>query len=413
MTAFRFQRFSAGILLSSLTLIIGTLAFRVFLLQPGPPPTQLSKPVAEKKQRQLTPSVASSRAVTTPAAATPAVPPTHDPRRLPCSRSTIFVVIAAYRDRGCKGTLDALFDMAANKGCVFVGLADQRDLKNDPPCYDENRCSGLGCLPVGQVQVTALDVKNAKGPVFGRYVAAQMYRGESYVMALDSHSRFVHHWDLVALRLHAALPSKKAVLTHYPEAWYPPEEGAVQLPLSGRRTTSYLCKATFVRETGIFKMEAMMTFVNPSSRLQPWAAAGFLFGPAAWLKEVPFDPFLDYLFDGEEMLLTLRLWTSGWDLYSPAENIAFHHYRRKAPNVFADTPVAQWEKAQRISITRLRFIIGLQVTEKMRILPRVQQNLTQYGLGSARTMAEYEEFSGLNIQRRTSSINWCQRAMVV
>jgi Glycosyltransferase (GlcNAc) len=43
----------------------------------------------------------------------------------------------------------------------------------------------------------------------------------------------------------------------------------------------------------------------------PFAAAGFLFYAGHILREVPFDPHLPYLFDGEEILYSARLWTHG------------------------------------------------------------------------------------------------------
>jgi UDP-GlcNAc:polypeptide alpha-N-acetylglucosaminyltransferase len=43
----------------------------------------------------------------------------------------------------------------------------------------------------------------------------------------------------------------------------------------------------------------------------PFAAAGFLFYAGNILREVPFDPHLPYLFDGEEILYSARLWTHG------------------------------------------------------------------------------------------------------
>eukprot|EP00662_Eupelagonemidae_sp_cell21_P058275 gene58275-biopygen64036 len=46
------------------------------------------------------------------------------------------------------------------------------------------------------------------------------------------------------------------------------------------------------------------------------------------LTDVPFDPHLPFLFHGEEILLTVRLWTAGYDFFSPGENVLFHHYYR-------------------------------------------------------------------------------------
>eukprot|EP00913_Durusdinium_trenchii_P032774 g30680.t1 len=47
-------------------------------------------------------------------------------------------------------------------------------------------------------------------------------------------------------------------------------------------------------------------------------SAHFSFSSAKVLKEVPYDPSLLMLFFGEEILMTVRLYTHGWDLFSPA-----------------------------------------------------------------------------------------------
>ena len=60
----------------------------------------------------------------------------------------------------------------------------------------------------------------------------------------------------------------------------------------------------------------------------PFAGAGFQLSSADVLLEVPFDPHLDMLFVGEEILYSARLWTKGWDLFGPDMNLVRHHYNR-------------------------------------------------------------------------------------
>lgn len=60
----------------------------------------------------------------------------------------------------------------------------------------------------------------------------------------------------------------------------------------------------------------------------PFVGAGFQLSSADVLIEVPFDPKLDMLFVGEEILYSARLWTKGWDMFAPDMNIVKHHYNR-------------------------------------------------------------------------------------
>ena len=59
----------------------------------------------------------------------------------------------------------------------------------------------------------------------------------------------------------------------------------------------------------------------------PFVAAGFFVAPARFLAEVPFDPFLPWVFMGEEISLSTRLWTHGWDIFAPPTNVVAHEYR--------------------------------------------------------------------------------------
>merc|ERR1711957_413939 len=58
-----------------------------------------------------------------------------------------------------------------------------------------------------------------------------------------------------------------------------------------------------------------------------YIAAGFFFTRAEFLVDVPFDPFLPWCFMGEEIALSMRAWTHGWDIYAPRKNLIAHQYR--------------------------------------------------------------------------------------
>ena len=77
------------------------------------------------------------------------------------------------------------------------------------------------------------------------------------------------------------------------------------------------------------------------AKYAPFVAAGFLFAPATFLHEVPFDPFLPYIFMGEEISMSARLWTSGYDIFSPTVNVLNHYYVRRHYPKF-------WESVNRL-----------------------------------------------------------------
>jgi hypothetical protein len=93
-----------------------------------------------------------------------------------------------------------------------------------------------------------------------------------------------------------------------------------------------LCSLPFSLEWQIIRLGSSMAFDHsiPSvPRYAPFVAAGFFFGPAQFLHEVPFDPFLPWIFMGEEISMSARLWTSGYDIFSPTINVLNHYYVRR------------------------------------------------------------------------------------
>jgi len=240
-----------------------------------------------------------------------------------------------------------------------------------------------------------------------------MYRGEKYYFLMDSHNRFVTHWDDLAIALLKKAPSKKAVLTHYPEALLLEDKN--EKPLDGRGTTTYQCNAKFINE-GYLRFDGAIVHKTNIPRLQPYSAAGMLFSYASMVKEVPFDPHLPMLFDGEEILYTVRMWTHGWDLYSPPENIIYHfYYRTKSQKVWSE-PNNNWWYWQQRSVKRVQYLLQSTVINTTTpIVPSdtkddyILVELDKYGLGKIRTLEDYWKFSGADPVKRTTT-SWCSRA---
>lgn len=238
-------------------------------------------------------------------------------------------------------------------------------------------------VPEEHIRIRKIDAKNAKGPTFGRFMAMLLYRGEDFILVIDSHNRFVPHWDVMATFWFRQYNDPRAVLSHYPEAYV--ADPSFQLE---RKSTSYLCNASFYRNTGYVKLDAIIihqignvakqnafnapysrtsinsrgsdstAFLNGNFRLpQPWVAGGLLFTSSLMLREVPFDPHLPYLFQGEEILFGIRLWTHGYNLYSPPRNLAYHFYlRRDEPKFWIDSP-KRWQSIEPHSVKRVQYLL--------------------------------------------------------
>lgn len=55
-------------------------------------------------------------------------------------------------------------------------------------------------------------------------------------------------------------------------------------------------------------------------------AAGFSYGKCRADREVPYDIHTPFVFDGEEFFRGARMWTAGYDFYSPSKDLVFHNY---------------------------------------------------------------------------------------
>lgn len=54
--------------------------------------------------------------------------------------------------------------------------------------------------------------------------------------------------------------------------------------------------------------------------------AGFSFSKCHAERRVPYDPHLEGIFDGEEFSKMVRLWTNGYDVYTPRRSHLVHDY---------------------------------------------------------------------------------------
>lgn len=140
--------------------------------------------------------------------------------------------------------------------------------------------------------------------------------------------RFVQDWDrLYHEEVVLAKSYPKAILSTYPPGFKvedPPYVGGTVCPR--------LCTGEFTPEDdGMIRISTGHDCRLEGEQHVPtqvaFIAAGFFFTRAEWLTDVPFDPYLPFVFMGEEIMLSLRSWTHGWDIYAPRKDYFAHQYR--------------------------------------------------------------------------------------
>lgn len=297
----------------------------------------------------------------------------------PAADPTIFVSVASYRDSECAATIRDLFAQADKPERVFVGICEQNDAASPAEA----------CVPVAlprNVRRVTIPHSEALGPTYARYLCSTLYRDEAWYCQIDSHTRFVKGWDSKAVAAAAACPSPKPILTHYPRRV---EEMAGRDP-----GVPVLCKSAFDKN-GVLTFESIIMPPAPDGRPRPvpFVSGGFVFMPGAAVREVPFDPDLPHLFQGEEILHSARLWTAGYDFFTPRENIVYHYYERRGKPKFWDD-IKGYEAVQAETLRKVRRLLGLEAPP-----------LAGYrcGMGSARSLQEYWAFAGVDVASKAST----------
>jgi hypothetical protein len=142
--------------------------------------------------------------------------------------------------------------------------------------------------------------------------------------------------------------------------------------------------------------------------LTPFVAGGMVFSESYFLKELPYDPNLPYIFVGEEILHSIRYYTNGWDVFTPKENIIFHEYTRsEKPKIWTDNPYYSDMDA----FNKIRYLIGLD-TDDSKLKPEMKVDLDKYGLGKVRTLQQYYELTGIDVKNKIVTKNFCREGNV-
>jgi len=300
------------------------------------------------------------------------------------SLPSIFVSIASYRDSEICPTLDSLFANAKHPDRVFVGAV----LQNDGTYDRDNVRLTQKYANHSNVRCLELAAKHALGPCYARSLAQSLHRGETYFLQIDSHMRFRRNWDDYLIGLWqqtsqenggASHHDGKVVLTAYPAGYELPNK----IPNEER---GILLVPWKFDENGMLRQRGRLLKTEDSTE-HPLAipchlyAAGFNFGPASMIRDVPYDPKLDFLFFGEELSMAVRLYTHGYDLYAPPVSVLYH----------------LWSRAHRPTLQSSPSSVPPEQIEEKKVGSRkiVQQQLLgqspagTYGLGDKRSAEDF------------------------
>lgn len=327
---------------------------------------------------------------------------------------TIFVQIASYRDPQLIPTLDSMLDNAKDPENIHVAICWQH---GDEQTAEDLLETGIDIIDFDErdglhnvinatykgAKLSLIDVPfyESEGACWARNAIQQLYVGETYTLQLDSHHRFVEHWDTKVIDMLESLryKSAKPLLTAYIPSFDPDNDPAGRINQPWKMDFD-----RFIPEGAVFFLPS--TIDDYMERTEPMRArfysAHFCFADGSFAVEVQHDP--QYFFHGEEISIAARAFTHGYDLYHPHTLIAWHEYTRKGRTKVWDDHTTDvkvrgkikkdWVERNDLCHARNRILFGMDGHSPSEI------DFEKYGFGSARTLSEYERYAGISFERR-------------
>jgi hypothetical protein len=162
-----------------------------------------------------------------------------------------------------------------------------------------------------------------------------LLRSEEFCLQVDAHSDFTKGWDVALIQQWHATGNEFSVLSTYP-----PDTSQLRDFQDGQarhHEIPMLCEVTITREGNVRNNRATPARNLGVPKLSTGWAAGLSFSKCHAERLVRYDPFLPYVYDGEEFSRAARMWTAGYDFYTPTRSIVFHDYSQ--PGTVVNFPV--------------------------------------------------------------------------
>jgi len=323
---------------------------------------------------------------------------------------SIFVVFATFREKRCVRTLHSMYTQAKRPDLLYVGIFQQHH-PDDLDCKDWSEfCPNKNeefCKYKDHVRITRVHSDDSKGPAVARGYAEELYEGEEFTLQVDAHCTFVHHWDSKFIDEFFEVQNEYAVFSTYPKAERDLDRQVTSCPV--------ICNS-MIQSTGMLRNDRANEMpLKGKQYLSPFWAAGLSFSRGHRITNVPNDKYMDFLFDGEESDIAMRLFTHGYDVYAPRGSYVYHYYtspqqnKKKKIKKFWDE--GDWNfKNSVVERARRRFFLKIGDTKKIEKYIDINdvslEEITKFGIGTQRTVQQWLDFAGINFAMK-SVLNRC------
>jgi hypothetical protein len=298
----------------------------------------------------------------------------------------IFVQIASYRDPELIPTIKDCINKAQYPERLTFGICWQHSEEDKWDNLDEFK---------DNPNFTIMDVSwnESKGLCWARHHIQKMWKDEYYTIQIDSHHRFAQNWDEELINMMKLTNSSKPIITSYAGMYNPSTNEKLNLDpykMVGKKFTS--------GGTILFYPESIPDWEKLEKPIPARFVSGhFFFTYGIHCKEYKYDPNL--YFAGDEISLSIRSYTLGYDLFHPHKTIIWHEYTREGR-------VKHWDDFQEKNQKKIEKTFGeLDFVSKKRLRQMLQEeengtDIGEYGLGTVRTHKDYENYAGIDFLNR-------------
>jgi hypothetical protein len=303
-------------------------------------------------------------------------------------KPTILLHLPSYRDPELIPTIKDALDKAKYPKRIHFGICRQFHSEDGFDDLTEFKSDK-------RFKIFECDYKEAKGLPWARAIINErLLTNEDYICQLDSHHRFAKDWDETLIQMHNDLEKKgyKPIIAGYSPLYNPfnDPEGRSLDPWQSQFACFYPHGTIFIRP-GLLHGYGEMT-EPPMSR---FLCGHFDFARSEWAHTIKHDP--DIYFSGEEINLTVRSYTHGYDMFHPHKIVIWHSTMREERS-----GMLKWDDDSKLGIdwnNKQEY-----ARKKIRCLLRTEEDpnidLTGYDLGTERTLRDYEKYAGFNFKKK-------------
>ena len=296
--------------------------------------------------------------------------------------SKIFIQIASYRDPQLVPTIKDCLDNATHPDNLVFGICRQFNPEDGFDNLDEYHDDD-------RFRIIDVYYTESKGVCWARNKVQQLYKDEEYTLQIDSHMRFEKGWDETLINMILDLQKegyKKPLLTGYVSSFDPDNDpqGRVNEPWR-------MVFDRFIPEGAVFFLPEVIPGWKEITSPIParFYSAHFCFTLGEFSKEVQHNP--EYYFHGEEISVSVRAYTHGYDLFHPHRVVIWHEYTRKNRTKQWDDDKT-WGQKNNMSHKLNRQLFGMDGEDMI--------DFGNHGFGTERTLRDYEKYAGINFKLR-------------